>query len=60
MLPFFYAEDDEKHVIQADGYHFNPRMVIVANGQMPGPTIEIFEHQRLVVTVENHLFSEGR
>ena len=48
-----------KDVIQADGYNLNTRMVIVANGQMPGPTLDVYENQTLVIKVNNHLYSDG-
>ncbi|XP_046357790.2 laccase-like [Haliotis rufescens] len=45
-------------VIQADG--FEPqRVVTVANGSMPGPAIEVYEGQTVIVHVKNHLHNEG-
>ncbi|XP_069141451.1 uncharacterized protein [Argopecten irradians] len=44
-------------VIIADGWE-DERLVIVANGSLPGPPIIVYEGQRLVVHVINHLLSD--
>ncbi|KAF6033534.1 hypothetical protein EB796_008154 [Bugula neritina] len=46
-------------IIQADGYYQNPRLVIVANNSLPGPTINVTEGQKVKVKVINKLLSEG-
>ncbi|KAK3103109.1 hypothetical protein FSP39_016527 [Pinctada imbricata] len=48
----------ESQVIVADGSE-KQRLVVVANMSMPGPDIVVYEGQRLIVHVENHLFTEG-
>ena len=45
-------------VIQADGYWENPRFVTVVNGSLPGPTIEVYEGQNVIVHVKNSLKSQ--
>ncbi|XP_014787383.1 uncharacterized protein LOC106881494 isoform X1 [Octopus bimaculoides] len=45
-------------VITMDGF-FEPVKVIAVNGTVPGPTIEVYKGQRIIVEVENQLFSEG-
>jgi len=47
-------------IIQADGYYQNPRLVIVANNSLPGPTINVTEGQKVKVKVINKLLSEGQ
>ncbi|XP_065666474.1 uncharacterized protein LOC136087511 [Hydra vulgaris] len=42
-------------VISADG---ESRMVIVINGALPGPPIVVYEHQNLIIYVENLLLSD--
>ncbi|XP_062597128.1 uncharacterized protein LOC134258593 isoform X2 [Saccostrea cucullata] len=44
-------------VITTDGWEMQ-RVVIVANGSLPGPTITVFEDQTLVVHVKNKLYSD--
>eukprot|EP00106_Octopus_bimaculoides_P019942 XP_014787384.1 PREDICTED: laccase-like [Octopus bimaculoides] len=44
-------------VITMDGY-FQPMKVIAVNGTVPGPTIEVYKGQRVIIDVENHLYSE--
>ena len=41
-------------IISADGWP-EARLVTVANGQMPGPTITVWEGQRVIVDVTNNL-----
>uniref|UniRef100_A0A0B6Z3I0 Laccase n=1 Tax=Arion vulgaris TaxID=1028688 RepID=A0A0B6Z3I0_9EUPU len=49
---------DLSNVISADGWE-KPRLVIVANGTMPGPPIEVFEGQNVIVHVKNLLHSDS-
>ncbi|XP_059170747.1 uncharacterized protein LOC131952197, partial [Physella acuta] len=49
---------DPIHVITADGWE-KSRLVIVVNKTMPGPPIEVFEGQTVIVHVKNKLMSEG-
>jgi FtsP/CotA-like multicopper oxidase with cupredoxin domain len=44
-------------VITADGWEMQ-RVVIVANGTLPGPTITVYEDQTLIVHVTNKLYSD--
>ncbi|XP_048741744.2 uncharacterized protein LOC125655475 isoform X1 [Ostrea edulis] len=44
-------------VITADGWEMQ-RVVIVANGTLPGPTITVYEDQTLIVHVKNNLYSD--
>ncbi|XP_048741747.1 uncharacterized protein LOC125655476 isoform X2 [Ostrea edulis] len=41
----------------ADGWEMQ-RVVIVANGTLPGPTITVYEDQTLIVHVKNNLYSD--
>ena len=41
-----------------DGYE-GQRLVVVANGSLPGPDIIVYEGQRLIIHVKNKLHSEG-
>ncbi|KAF6033537.1 hypothetical protein EB796_008157 [Bugula neritina] len=52
--------DNVSDIIQADGYYQNPRLVIVANNSLPGPTISVTEGQKVKVKVINKLLSEGQ
>ncbi|XP_046583061.1 laccase-like [Haliotis rubra] len=52
------APESPLGVIQADGFE-TQRVVTVANGSMPGPAIEVYEGQTVVVHVKNHLHNEG-
>ncbi|CAG5132851.1 unnamed protein product [Candidula unifasciata] len=45
---------DPSGVITADGWE-SSRLVITANGTMPGPSIEVFEGQTVIVHVKNLL-----
>ncbi|XP_014787382.1 uncharacterized protein LOC106881493 [Octopus bimaculoides] len=45
-------------VITMDGFSEAVK-VITINGTVPGPTIEVYKGQRVIIDVENHLFSEG-
>lgn len=49
----FYIFTAEGNVIQADGYHIRPRLVMVANNSLPGPPIEVYKGQKVKVIVEN-------
>ncbi|XP_060069167.1 uncharacterized protein LOC132549267 [Ylistrum balloti] len=46
-----------EEVITADGWE-EERLVIVANGSLPGPAITVYEGQRLVVHVINQLYTD--
>ncbi|CAH1790455.1 unnamed protein product [Owenia fusiformis] len=46
-------------VIQGDGYWQRNRIVMVVNGTLPGPAIEIYENQDIIVHVTNKLKSHG-
>lgn len=45
-----------EEVITMDGYH---RSVIAVNNTIPGPPIIVYEGQRLIIHVRNHLLSES-
>ncbi|KAK3733860.1 hypothetical protein RRG08_031800 [Elysia crispata] len=45
-------------IITADGWE-NARLVIAVNGSIPGPPIEVWENQNVVVHVTNLMSSEG-
>ncbi|CAL1527059.1 unnamed protein product [Lymnaea stagnalis] len=45
-------------VITADGWK-NSRLVIAVNGSMPGPPLEVFQGQNIIVHVKNMLLSEA-
>ncbi|XP_046583057.1 laccase-2-like [Haliotis rubra] len=45
-------------IVQADGYE-PQRVLTVVNGSMPGPAIEVYEGQTVIVHVKNHLHNEG-
>ncbi|KAK6176485.1 hypothetical protein SNE40_014765 [Patella caerulea] len=45
-------------VATADGWE-DPRLLIVVNGQFPGPALEVFEGQTIIVHVSNSLPSES-
>ncbi|WAR25666.1 ASO-like protein [Mya arenaria] len=45
-------------IITADGYAV-PRMIITINGQMPGPTLNVYEGQTLKIHVTNNLYSDA-
>ncbi|CAI9735105.1 laccase-like [Octopus vulgaris] len=45
-------------VITMDGFS-ETVMVIAVNGTVPGPTIEVYKGQRVIIEVENRLFSES-
>ena len=45
-------------VITADGYAV-PRLIITINDEMPGPTITVYEGQKLKVRVTNNLHSDA-
>ncbi|CAC5382868.1 unnamed protein product [Mytilus coruscus] len=45
------------YVITADGWE-DSRLVVVANGTLPGPPIIVYEGQTIIVHVTNHLKSE--
>lgn len=47
-----------EEVIQADGWE-SPRLVLVFNGSLPGPAIEVYEHQTVMVHVINKLHNDG-
>ncbi|XP_071140315.1 uncharacterized protein [Mytilus edulis] len=51
------AEITIDDVITADGWE-TARLVVVANGTMPGPPIIVYEGQTVIVHVTNHLKSE--
>jgi FtsP/CotA-like multicopper oxidase with cupredoxin domain len=46
------------NVISADGWYNTSRMVVVANGTMPGPPLIVYEGQQLIINVVNKLPSE--
>ncbi|CAH1797574.1 unnamed protein product [Owenia fusiformis] len=46
-------------IIQADGFWQRNRIVMVVNGSLPGPAIEVYENQNIVVHVHNKLKSHG-
>ncbi len=50
---------DPNLFIQADGYYQNPRFVTVANGSLPGPAIEVYHGQQVIIHVRNLLKSQG-
>lgn len=50
---------DPNLLIQTDAYYENPRFVIVANGSLPGPAIEVYYGQDVVIHVRNKMKSEG-
>lgn len=45
-------------VITADGYE-RQRHVIVINGTLPGPTIEVYKNQEVIIHVQNNMLAEG-
>ncbi|XP_036355362.1 LOW QUALITY PROTEIN: laccase-like [Octopus sinensis] len=45
-------------VITMDGFSESVK-VIAVNGTVPGPTIEVYKGQTVIIEVENELFSEG-
>lgn len=47
-----------RNVISADGWYNTSRMVVVANGTMPGPPLIVYEGQQLIINVVNKLPSE--
>ena len=49
---------DPAEVVVGDGYE-GQRLVVVANGSLPGPDIIVYEGQRLIIHVKNKLHSEG-
>ncbi|KAI8781445.1 laccase [Biomphalaria glabrata] len=49
---------DGSNVITADGWE-NQRLVITVNKTIPGPSIEVYEGQTIVVHVTNKLLSSG-
>ncbi|XP_059140776.1 uncharacterized protein LOC131928705 [Physella acuta] len=49
---------DREKVITADAY-VDPKLVITANGTMPGPPIEVYEGQTITVHVRNDLISDA-
>ncbi|KAK6994735.1 laccase, partial [Biomphalaria glabrata] len=48
----------DTNVITADGWE-NQRLVIAVNKTIPGPTIEVYEGQTVVVHVKNKLMASG-
>ncbi|KAK7102657.1 uncharacterized protein [Littorina saxatilis] len=48
----------KEHVITADGWP-EPRVVIAVNGTVPGPTLEVHEHQIVRLHLKNKLESEA-
>ncbi|XP_059140775.1 uncharacterized protein LOC131928704 [Physella acuta] len=49
---------DPDEVITADAF-MDPKLVITANGTMPGPPIEVYEGQTITVHVRNDLISDA-
>ncbi|XP_050417525.1 uncharacterized protein LOC126830970 isoform X1 [Patella vulgata] len=49
---------DTRDIITADGW-VDSKLVIVANGTLPGPSIEVYEGQTVIVHVKNNLPSEA-
>ncbi|KAK7102669.1 uncharacterized protein [Littorina saxatilis] len=49
---------DRNHVITGDGWP-EPRVVIAVNGTVPGPVIEVHEHQTVRVHLTNKMESEA-
>ncbi|XP_055958779.1 uncharacterized protein LOC126830585 [Patella vulgata] len=49
---------DTSDIITADGW-VDSKLVIVANGTLPGPSIEVYEGQTVIVHVKNNLPSEA-
>ncbi|XP_055883275.1 uncharacterized protein LOC106072733 isoform X3 [Biomphalaria glabrata] len=49
---------DSNNVISADGFE-NQRLVITVNKTIPGPSIEVYEGQTVIVHVKNSLISSG-
>ena len=45
------SKQQMSEVIQSDGY--KSRLVIAINGKFPGPTIEAYEDQRMIIHVRN-------
>ncbi|KAK6176483.1 hypothetical protein SNE40_014763 [Patella caerulea] len=53
-----YSIKDTSKIISVDGWE-NSRLVIVANGTLPGPSIEVYEGQKIIIHVKNDLISES-
>ncbi|CAG2231723.1 unnamed protein product [Mytilus edulis] len=45
-------------IITADGWN-HTRHLITANGSMPGPSIIIYENQKITIIVKNHMINEA-
>lgn len=50
-------EVDANNINTADGWNLT-RMLITANGTMPGPDIIVHQNQKITIVVYNHLLSE--
>ncbi|XP_062566057.1 uncharacterized protein LOC134228420 [Saccostrea cucullata] len=51
------SDEDEDNVITADGV--GSRLVIAVNGRFPGPTIEAYENQNMIIHVRNLMHTES-
>ncbi|XP_072946321.1 uncharacterized protein [Epargyreus clarus] len=54
--PYNASDCELPDCIPADGVN---RALNVINRKMPGPAIEVCQHDRIIVDVENHLMTEG-
>ncbi|XP_074656792.1 uncharacterized protein LOC141910001 [Tubulanus polymorphus] len=49
---------DSNKVIVGDNWYL-PRRAIVVNGTLPGPRLDVYEGQKLVINVHNKMFSDS-
>ncbi|XP_074657254.1 uncharacterized protein LOC141910414 [Tubulanus polymorphus] len=49
---------DPNKVIVGDSY-FVPRRAVVINGTLPGPRLDVYEGQKLIINVHNNMFSDA-
>lgn len=50
---------DIEDVIIADGWNKTTKLLITANGSLPGPDIILYQNQRITILVKNMLINEA-